>query len=88
MGELRWKVDQLTGRSLQLSDDTGKKLARLKSGGLLGSDEKLEILVACQDSFVDLVVLSGIAAKTITNMWNEAIAEGVGAVAGAAGAVA
>jgi hypothetical protein len=88
MGDLKWKAHDLTGSSLELRDGGGRKLARLKSGGLRKSGKKFEILVPCQDSFVELVLLSGMAAKAVKKATDEALAEVLGAVGDVAGALA
>jgi hypothetical protein len=76
MGKLKWKVNQPAGSSLQLRDSAGRKLAQLKSAGFPGSSEKkLEIVVQCDDRFVEVIVLSGIAAKTLTRGMMEAASE-------------
>jgi hypothetical protein len=83
MGKLKWHVNQLTGSSLELRDSSGGRLAQLKSAGFPGSGQrKLEILVPCDDFFVDLVLLSGMAAKILTKGVMDAASEVAQAVAG------
>jgi hypothetical protein len=63
-GNLKWNVRGIMGSSFTLKDNTGLKLAHLRSSGCPGSGErKLETFVNCDNGFLDLVVLSGIAAK-------------------------
>jgi hypothetical protein len=59
LGNFKWKASQLSGSSWELVGSAGTRLARLKSGSMLGlGEEKLELLVTCQDAFLDLVVVS------------------------------
>jgi hypothetical protein len=82
-GKLKWKVNQLTGGSLELYDSSGVKLALMKSTGLLGMGvKKIEILVPCNDLFVDLIVLSGMSAKAYKRAMDDAAAEVIDAIAG------
>ncbi|KAJ9643227.1 hypothetical protein H2204_002123 [Knufia peltigerae] len=83
-GTLKWKADQLTGSSLELSDGSGRKLAKLKSSsGMMGSGEKgFEINVACDEQFLNLIILSGLAAKVGTKKNNEAASEVIQAIVG------
>jgi hypothetical protein len=83
---LKWKVNQLTGGSLQLCDDAGAKLAKIgKSSTLGGADagQKLEIFVPCDEFFVDLCIVSGYAAWILNRTTNQVVKEVVKAVAGA-----
>ena len=82
---LRWKVNQLTGGSLQLFDESGVKLAKIgKSSTLGGSDagQKMEMFVLADDFFVDLCVISGFAAWTLNRTTNKVVGEVVQAMAG------
>lgn len=84
MGRLKWHVNKLTGSPLELRDGSGDMLAQFKSAGFPGSGEKkLEILVPCDDFFVELVVLSGTAAKALAKAEIDTASEVVQAVAGA-----
>ncbi len=84
IGRLKWHVNKLTGSPLELRDDSGITLAQFKSAGFPGSGEKkLEILVACDDFFVDLVLLSVMIAKAMA----EAMLKAASEVAEAAGGV-
>lgn len=83
---LKWKVNQLTGGSLQLCDECGAKLAKIgKSSALNGADagQKLEIFVPCDDFFVDVCVVSGYAAWVLNRTTNKVVKEVVQALAGA-----
>lgn len=82
-GTLKWKPDMLTGSSLDLSDNFGRNLAKLKSTSMLKPSEKvIEILVPCDEVFTASVVLSGLAAKAATRKNMEAASEIVQALAG------
>jgi hypothetical protein len=83
---LKWKVNQVTGGSLTLCDESGVKLAKIgKSSRVNGADagQKLEIFVPADDFFVELCVVSGYAAWIINRVNNKVIKEVVKAVAGA-----
>ena len=58
-----------------LCDSIGDRLAEIKSTGKFGfgGDKLLEILVPCDELFVELVVLSAIAAKALVKAENEAV---------------
>ena len=83
--KLKWKVNQMTGSSLQLVDEAGAKLAKIgKSSSLGGADagQKLEIFVPCDEFFVDLCVISGYAVWILNKTTNEVVKQVVDAAAG------
>ncbi|KAF2096261.1 hypothetical protein NA57DRAFT_79028 [Rhizodiscina lignyota] len=84
MGKLKWAASQMSGsESLALHDHSGNKLARLKSAKSSGTGEKqLEILVPCDDFFIDLVLLSGMVAMTLTKTNEDSVMEVVQQLAG------
>lgn len=83
-GKLKWHATGLTGSSLELRDASGMKLAQLRSGGFPGSGErKLEVYVPCHQAFLELIVLSGFAAKSLSSSVNDVVGEVIGGVAGA-----
>ncbi|KAH6674748.1 hypothetical protein B0J14DRAFT_588016 [Halenospora varia] len=83
-GKLKWSPGQIMGSSLALKDGNGVKIARLRSGGFPGSGEKkLEIFVPCREDFLEVVVLSGWAAKMVMRQDDEVASEVIQAVAGA-----
>ena len=87
LSPLKWKVNQLTGGSLQLCDHAGGKLAKIgKSSTLGGADagQKLEIFVPCDEFFVDLCIISGYAAWVLNRTTNKVVKEAVSAMVGAA----
>lgn len=76
---MKWKPNKLTMGSLELCDESGKKLAKIKKSSLIGggdAGQTLEIYVPCDDFFVDLCVVSGFAAWTL-NRTNKKIIEEV-----------
>jgi hypothetical protein len=82
---LKWKVNQLTGGSLQLFDESGVKLAKIgKSSTLGGSDagQKLEVFIPADEFFVDLCMISGFAAWTLNRTTNKVVKEVVQAMPG------
>ncbi|KAH8684125.1 hypothetical protein BGZ61DRAFT_455659 [Ilyonectria robusta] len=81
MGNFKWKPSMFSG-SHELYDGSGQKLAKLGSGGLFSSEKKLELMVPGDDFFMDLVVLTAIAAKEITKL-GEKVGEAGAEVAGA-----
>lgn len=80
-GRLKWKVDMLTGRNMELHDSTSQKLAKLRPGK--SGEKTLEILVAHDSRFFELVLLTGMAARTMNKSMTEATGEILGAVLGA-----
>lgn len=80
MGKLKWGANKMTGTGLELRDSVGNKVAQIKSGGKEG--KRLEILVPWSEQLVDLVVLSGMAAKAMNKKTMEAMSEVIQAVAG------
>jgi hypothetical protein len=82
-GNLKWNVGKIMGSSFTLKDNTALKLAHLRSSGFPASEEReLEIFVNCDDRFLELVVVSGIAAKMFAKEANEVASEIIKAVAG------
>jgi hypothetical protein len=79
MGRLKWKVDQLTAKSMELVDESGWTLAKLRP---TGKEKVLEILVPCDDFFVELVLLSGMAAKAGTKGQMEIASEIIQGIVG------
>lgn len=80
-GQLKWKLDMLTGRNMELQDATGKKLAKLRPGK---SGEKVfEILVSHDSRFFELVLLSGWTARTMNKSVTEATGEILSSIIGA-----
>ena len=59
MGKFKWDSDSIAANAIALSDGSGMKLARFQVG------ERLDILVPCEDLFLDLVIVSGLAAAGI-----------------------
>lgn len=65
MGKLKWKVDGLTGKKLELRDASSNKIATMKSGKASG--EKILEIRPGDNFYVELVVLSAIAVRTHKN---------------------
>lgn len=83
-GKMKWKSNFM-GTALELFDSAGLKLARYKFKFSSTSGKRLEILVPCADSFLDLIVLSGMAATVKEREKLKAVSgasEASGAVAG------
>ena len=74
LGKLKWKVSKLTGSPMVLCGTVGDRLAEIKSTGKFRfrGDKLLEISVPCDEFFVELVVLSAIAAKALSKAENKA----------------
>lgn len=80
LGRFKWSLNQLTMSSLELSDSSGRSLAKLKSSGIPGlGGKKIEMFVSVDDYMMDLIVLSGVVAMVQT----KALKEVINAVAGA-----
>lgn len=77
LGSFRWKSS-----SWELQDKAGTSLARLKSEHL--GRWKIDILIPCDERFIDLVLLTGLSAK----MLEKAVGEISGAAGDAGGAAA
>lgn len=84
IGRFKWVVGKILGSSMELRDSSGTKLASLRSAGFPGSGErKLEIFIQCDNTLVELMVLSGFAAKKVRKDAEEVVSEVVQAVVGA-----
>lgn len=77
-GKLKWKQDALTGTGLDLVDEAGVKLAKFKPG------KRLDLLVPCNDYFLDMIILSGISVARMLGKKEtaDAIGEVIAAAAG------
>ncbi|KAI8412219.1 hypothetical protein FOFC_08849 [Fusarium oxysporum] len=65
-GRLVWKGDSLLGSGLSLYKASGKKVATIKSGGILNYREKqLLLFVPCDVYYVEMVSLTAIAAMKL-----------------------
>ena len=79
MGDFRWKSDSIGKQALALMDGSGMTLARYQI------DQRLDILVPCDDLFLDVVVVSALAAAKLKKKSSEAIeaaAEVIGGLGG------
>ena len=80
-GQLKWIPDMFTGRSMQLQDATGRKLAKLRPGE---SDEKLlEVFVSHNSPFFEFILLSGWTARTMNKSSTETTGEILSSILGA-----
>ncbi|KAJ5322021.1 uncharacterized protein N7506_011151 [Penicillium brevicompactum] len=82
MGKLKWKLDSMALTTLELRDESGTKLAKYYSGKTSG-EKVLEILVPHDVRFLELVLLSGFATKTLNKTALETSGEVFGAIVGA-----
>jgi hypothetical protein len=65
-GRLVWKGDSLLGSGLSLYKASGKKVATIKSGGILNYREKqLLVFVPCDVYYIEMVLLTAIAAMKL-----------------------
>lgn len=79
-GRFKWSGDNIVGSSIVLYDEAGTKLAKYKPM------KSLEILVNSNEEFIDMVVVSALAAagsRKQDKKVGEGIAEGVGAAVSA-----
>ncbi|KAJ5786981.1 hypothetical protein N7457_001971 [Penicillium paradoxum] len=81
LGRLKWKANMLTGKKMELHDAAGHTLAKFRSGNQKG-EKMLEIFMANDSPFFELVMLSGLTAKTAKSI-TEATGEMLGAILGA-----
>lgn len=82
MGKLKWKLDVMTLKNLELRDESGTKLAKYYSGKTSG-EKVLEILVPHDIRFLELVLLSGFATKTLNKNSLETTGEVFSSIVGA-----
>lgn len=83
IGRFKWVVGKILGSSMELRDSSGTKLALLRSAGFPGSGErKLEIFIQCDNALVELMMLSGFAAKEVQKDAEKVASEVAQAVAG------
>ena len=80
-GKMKWKSNFM-GTALELFDSAGQKLARLKLKFSGSGGKRLELLVPCADFFLDLIVLSGMAAVAKKHSDAKVASEVSSAVAG------
>ncbi|KAJ5179475.1 hypothetical protein N7492_002685 [Penicillium capsulatum] len=81
MGPVKWKTDGISGKTLELRDRSGTRLAKFGSRGHSG--EKYIEMVAGDECFVELVLLSGMTARAVNKTISEATAEVMSPVVGA-----
>lgn len=83
LGELKWKRSELTNNPNQLIDANGYVLANLKSSSISGTAKGLQMLIPGDEFLVELVLLSGMAAKMVVMLQEKVAGEVASAVAGA-----
>lgn len=81
MGQLKWKTDGLSGKTLELRDRSGQRIAEFGPRGRSG--EKYIEMIPGDDYFVELVLLSGMTARAVNKTISEATVEAVSSVVGA-----
>lgn len=74
MTTLKWKSNPITGMGLELSDNSGFKMAVLESS-LMEEEKKLEIFVPCDEFLFHLILLSAITAKGLKKRDDEIAGE-------------
>lgn len=85
-GSFKWHLNQMTASSLEMRDSEGRVIAVVKgvSGGF--GERRLEVLVPCQERFVELVVVTGmvgmVVTKEVLRAGMEGVVDAVGSVAG------
>lgn len=82
MGKLKWKLDSITMKNLELRDSSSTKLAKFRSGKALG-EKVLDILVPHDIRFLELAVLSGMTTRKLNKTAVEATGEILSSVLGA-----
>ncbi|KAI9158871.1 hypothetical protein HJFPF1_06871 [Paramyrothecium foliicola] len=79
-GRLEWKPNSL-GLGLYLHDQNGNKVAAYKSNGLKNLGEKqVLVFVPCDGYYLEMIVLTAIAAKQLDRNVEEVVGEIAGAV--------
>ncbi|GAB1211365.1 hypothetical protein ATERTT37_000478 [Aspergillus terreus] len=82
-GSFKWHLNQMTASSLEMRDSEGRVIAVVR--GIAGGERRLEVLVPCQERFVELVVVTGMVGMVVTK---EVLRAGVEGVVDAVGSVA
>ncbi|CAG8039279.1 unnamed protein product [Penicillium salamii] len=82
MGKLKWKLDSMSTKKMDLLDESGRKLAKVHSGKASG-EKILDILIPHDIFFLEVVLLSAWANKAQNKTALEASGEVIGAVLGA-----
>lgn len=83
MGNFKWKADESGSSTLAMQDGAGKTVAKYKSKGMLGAEKQLQIMVQCDDFFVEMALVTALVMKQSASEQNEAAIEVVSALAGA-----
>ena len=80
-GRLKWKAGGLSGKTLELRDSAGERVAEFGSKGFSG--EKYVEMRPGDEYFVELVLLSAMTARMVNRTVSEASSEVVSSVLGA-----
>jgi hypothetical protein len=71
-GRLEWKGDSLLGSGLSLYNISGEKVATIKSGGIMNrSERQLLVFVHCDVCFLEMVLLTAVAAMKLDKRADE-----------------
>ncbi|KAH7235476.1 hypothetical protein BKA59DRAFT_484808 [Fusarium tricinctum] len=71
-GRLEWKGDSLLGSGLSLYNASDEKVATIKSGGIMNHSEKqLLVFVHCDEYFLEMVLLTAVAAMKLDKRADE-----------------
>lgn len=82
MGKLKWKLDSMTMKNLELQDSSSTKLAKFRSGKAFG-EKILDILVPHDIRFLELALLSGMTTRKLNKTAVKATEEVLSSVLGA-----
>ena len=83
MAGFKWKADSLSGNPKELIDSSGQRIAKISSSNFLKGEKSLEIYVAVDDYFLELIVATALVAKTLAKNSQKVASEVASAVAGA-----
>jgi len=83
MAGFKWKADSLSGNPKELIDSSGQRIAKISSSNFLKGEKSLEIFVAVDDYFLELIVATALVAKTLAKNSQKMASEVASAVAGA-----
>lgn len=81
IGRLKWKTDGLSGKTLELWDQSGTRIAEFGSRGHFKGEKYID-MVPGDEYFVELVLLSGMTVRAVNKTIDEAAMEAVGSVVG------
>jgi hypothetical protein len=80
-GRLEWKPHPVTRTGLYLHDAAGRKVAAFKSNGVMNLKQKqLLVFIPCDGYYLEMVLMTALAAKALDKTVEEIALEAVGAV--------